>query len=602
MRMRIKATLRLFGAALLGGLLLLTAASLYSLEKVRIGGAEFEKIDANNDLIADVLPPPLYLVESHLWVMEIEANPAASAEPISKLGQLRKDFDDRLNYWKNQKISPEITARVRDQLAPSGQAFWQLVEGELLPAVRAGDAAAIAKAGDDIDRAYAEERKIVDGLVPLLKASDQRLQTEANGIVRLARTIIFATLAFTVLGAFFGLWALGRRVTNPMQAISAYMRRLADGDYEKDVPFARRSDEIGDMAKSVAVFREAALERKAARREQEAAREAADAERVARGAERRAADEARAQVVASLAEGLSRIARGDLSVRIDQPFGGAYEKLRQDFNQAAEALDGLIRNMGAAITSVDAGSTEIAHAADDLSRRTEQQAASLEETAAALDQLTATVRQSAASAQEARQFVSGARETADHSGEVMRRAVSAMAQIEASSAEIGQIIGVIDEIAFQTNLLALNAGVEAARAGEAGRGFAVVAAEVRSLAQRSADAAKEIKALISASSDQVQSGVALVGETGRALVGIADQVSRIDTLVNSIAASAQEQATGLGQMNVAVNQMDQMTQQNAAMVEETTAAAHAMRANVGDLTGRIGAFQTSLEPGGRIAA
>jgi methyl-accepting chemotaxis protein len=177
-----------------------------------------------------------------------------------------------------------------------------------------------------------------------------------------------------------------------------------------------------------------------------------------------------------------------------------------------------------------------------------------------------------------------------------------MAEIENSSSQISQIIGVIDEIAFQTNLLALNAGVEAARAGEAGRGFAVVAAEVRSLAQRSAEAAKEIKTLITASNTQVQSGVALVGETGNALVGIADQVSRIDTLVNSIAGSAQEQATGLGQLNVAVNQMDQMTQQNAAMVEETTAAAHAMRSSVSDLTGRIGAFQTSTAAGARRAA
>jgi methyl-accepting chemotaxis protein len=534
--------------------------------------------------------------------MEIEANPAGSAAPAAKLAQLHKDFDSRLAFWKDKDLSPEIATQIRDQLAPSGQSFWRLVDQDLMPAVQAGDTAAISRAGEALDGAYAKQRAAVDALIPLLDASDKRLRTEAEQTVTMGRAILAGALAVIGAGAILALWILGRRVTAPVEAISLYMGRLAEGDYERDVPFTGRSDEIGDMARSVGVFREAALDRRTARQEQEAAREASEAERDARDAERRKVEAERARVVSGLADGLSRIARGDLSVRIEQPFTAEYEKLRQDFNAAADALDGLIRNIGAAISSVDTGSTEIAHAADDLSRRTEQQAASLEETAAALDELTATVRQSAASASEARQFVSGARQSADHSGDVVRKAVSAMAEIENSSSQISQIIGVIDEIAFQTNLLALNAGVEAARAGEAGRGFAVVAAEVRSLAQRSAEAAKEIKTLITASNTQVQSGVALVGETGNALVGIADQVSRIDTLVNSIAGSAQEQATGLGQLNVAVNQMDQMTQQNAAMVEETTAAAHAMRSSVSDLTGRIGAFQTSTAAGARRAA
>jgi len=238
-----------------------------------------------------------------------------------------------------------------------------------------------------------------------------------------------------------------------------------------------------------------------------------------------------------------------------------------------------------------AGAQEITQASDDLSKRTEQQAASLEETAAALDQITATVKKTADGAVEARKVVAIAKDDAEKSGTVVREAVSAMTRIEDSSRQIGQIIGVIDEIAFQTNLLALNAGVEAARAGDAGKGFAVVASEVRALAQRSAEAAKEIKSLISASNEQVSQGVELVGQTGRALSRIAEQVAQINGVVSEIAASAQEQATGLHQVNSAVNQMDQVTQQNAAMVEEAAAAAHSLREETDALSELIAQFR-----------
>jgi methyl-accepting chemotaxis protein len=246
------------------------------------------------------------------------------------------------------------------------------------------------------------------------------------------------------------------------------------------------------------------------------------------------------------------------------------------------------------VTSGQIGSSadEIASASDDLSRRTEQQAASLEQTAAALDEITATVKKSAVGAGHAREVVQTARQGAAGGGDVVRQAVSAMSQIEASSRQITQIIGVIDEIAFQTNLLALNAGVEAARAGDAGRGFAVVASEVRALAQRSADAAKEIKTLISASSAQVTAGVQLVGKTGQALELLVAQVEEVDGLVGEIAASSQEQATGLNEINAAVNKMDQVTQQNAAMVEQATASAHSLKGEAGELRRLMGDFRT----------
>ncbi len=334
----------------------------------------------------------------------------------------------------------------------------------------------------------------------------------------------------------------------------------------------------------------------------------ADAQRASSETLKAQAEEVRRQVVETIACGLSSLSRGDLTVRLEKPFEAEYETLRADFNAATAGLEETMKVVSTTSQAIRSGSDEITHAADDLSRRTEQQAASLEETAAALDEITVTVRKTAEGAIHARNVVGKAKSDAEKSGVVVRDAVSAMSGIEKSSKQIGQIIGVIDEIAFQTNLLALNAGVEAARAGDAGRGFAVVASEVRALAQRSAEAAKEIKALISASGQQVASGVDLVGEAGRTLERIAGQVADITTVVHEIAASAQEQATALNQVNTAINQMDQVTQQNAAMVEQTTAASHALAAETEELSRLMGRFKVggdlhaTYAPAARYAA
>lgn len=307
--------------------------------------------------------------------------------------------------------------------------------------------------------------------------------------------------------------------------------------------------------------------------------------------ERRIAEEQQNVVVSNIAAGLSKLSSGDMTFRIDVPFAGDYEKLRTDFNDAMSTLQEAMKVIAANASGIRSGANEITSASDDLSRRTEQQAATLEETAAALDQITATVKKTASGATQANNVVSAARGDAQTSGEVVSQAVAAMGEIERSAKQISQIIGVIDEISFQTNLLALNAGVEAARAGEAGRGFAVVASEVRALAQRSSDAAKEIKTLILESSRHVETGVDLVGRTGEALGQIVGKVNEISGLVAEISASAQEQSTALTEVNSAINQMDQTTQQNAAMVEESTAASHALTHEAEILTQLVAKFE-----------
>ena len=299
----------------------------------------------------------------------------------------------------------------------------------------------------------------------------------------------------------------------------------------------------------------------------------------------------RVRAVSELGAGLARLAENDLEHRIDEAFGPAFEVLRVDFNRSLEKMQNTILKIAGNTAAIQSGTQEIFAASDDLSRRTEQQAASLEETAAALNEITETVKKSAEGASHARSVVAAADSDAKKSAVVVRQAVEAMEAISRSAHQISQIIGVIDEIAFQTNLLALNAGVEAARAGDAGRGFAVVASEVRALAQRSAEAAKEIKGLISASSSQVGQGVELVTETGRSLERILTQVTDINEVVTEIAAGAREQATGLEEVNTAINQMDQVTQQNAAMVEETTAASHALSQETAQLADLVSQFR-----------
>ena len=393
-------------------------------------------------------------------------------------------------------------------------------------------------------------------------------------LITVAAVVIMSLLA----------WLYIRTITRALDRIGKQMTRISDGDFAVDVTDSRRRDELGDIGRRLVDFR-GRLELAA---EQEAARKAAQVEQQL--------------VIEELGAGLVRLAEGDLSQPILREFDPQYDSLRTHYNETLRTLSGVINDVKEAAGSITHGAAEISQASDDLSNRTENQAATLEETAAALDELTASVKSAADGAKSVETIVIEAQSEAEQSGKIVGNAIAAMTEIEKSSEHISQIIGVIDDIAFQTNLLALNAGVEAARAGEAGKGFAVVASEVRALAQRSSEAAKEIKTLISGSARQVEHGVDLVGGAGKALGTIVQRVTHISELIRAMAKGTSEQAIGLGEINIGVNQLDQVTQQNAAMVEQATAASHVLRRDAERLRDLVSRFETGLAAASDVGA
>ena len=469
----------------------------------------------------------------------------------------------------------------------------------------------------EIDEVVSQDRNNLE----TIKANVAQLKTTMLIVVGLTGLIGLA------VGVAVASFIARRHLSQPIQNITNTMTRLVKGDLDTEVPYAGRPDEIGEMAAAVEVFRENAIDNRRVHAQEEALRaKSADLQSSIAGVVKAAAagdfssritkdyenedlnrfagsiNELLAGVSDAVTETqrvIGELANGNLTESMNGAFLGVLGDLQRDVNMALSTLKSTMLDVRASSDSVNSSASELKVASDDLAKRSEQQAASLEETSAALDEITAAVKNSTERAQSATVMVGDATRSAKQSGEVVRNAINSMERIEQASHEITQIINVIDEIAFQTNLLALNAGVEAARAGEAGRGFAVVAQEVRELAQRSANAAKDIKTLILKSGEEVQVGVRHVQETGTSLSEIEGHVLKINDHINEIATAARQQSVGLQEVSTAINEMDQVTQRNAAMVEEMSAATHKLGSDADSLDSMVSRFRVE---GGKPAS
>ena len=540
------------------------------------------------------------------------------------------DMDKLLAIW--QPLVPQERRATFDSMVARAKEFRTFRSETVRLGREEGPAAANAQGNNEANR---NNRKAFQAEIDAIVAADlAELAAVKSGIETLGNTLFLIIAGITgvgvVGGTFFGLTVGRRSLSGPIIALTGSMKQLAAGDYSTEIAARGRPDEIGDMAAAVEVFKkngedvnrmnaqESILRAKNHDLQQRmsvvmAAAAGGDfTPRINHSFDDPVLDRFAGnvdQLLEAVDGGLTktgavlqRLAVGDLTETMSGDFRGAFAQLQQNVNEAINGLRQTMQEVRGATGSISDNSNELRAAADDLSRRTEQQAAALEETSAALDQITAVVKTSTARAQEASAMVGEAKDSAALSAVVVRDAISAMGRIEQASHEISQIINVIDEIAFQTNLLALNAGVEAARAGEAGKGFAVVAQEVRELAQRSANAAKDIKTLITKSGEEVAGGVKLVQKTGETLNEIEKRVLNINDHIQSIATAAQEQATGLQEVNTAINQMDQVTQKNAAMVEETTAASQTLADESRQLHQLLSRFRLEAAGESRAAA
>jgi methyl-accepting chemotaxis protein len=509
---------------------------------------------------------------------------AASWKELGELSAARSEVDRQLN---SMAVPPVQKKKLFEQLNEFTKTFGEL--GEASQAVIESSKhfdAQIASAVGSANALAADAKSHLHEARSAMSAA----QAWSQGVESVA--IVMALIMCGILAVI-----IGRSIERPLASLRIAMSNLAAGKLETQVEGGQWSHELGEMARAVLTFQEASQAKELIEAQAASQRQAADEERRRHEADRAQSGEEQARVVRALAAGLERLSEGDLSHRVESDFCPEYRKLRDDFNEAVNSLADTMTVISQNVRAIHTDTGEVSRASGDLSRRTELQAASLEKAALSLSEITRTVQQTAEGAVSTQEGVAAAKAAAERSVAVVRETVSAMGGIENSSRQIGQIIGVINEIAYQTNLLALNAGVEAARAGESGRGFAVVASEVRALAQRFADAAKEIKDLISTSSAQVERGVDLVNQAGKALEAILAQVLEISTLVGNIAASAREQAAGVAEVNAMVADMDKTMQQNAAMSEEMTNASHALAQEAEALAGLVGKFKTRRPPG-----
>jgi methyl-accepting chemotaxis protein len=552
-----------------------------------------------------------------------------AAEPFAKklLVDLA-EIETTANLWQGRVIESE---RSRIERLARDIAQFVAFRKELVRRAQFEGAEA-ARAFGDNDANRKVRSALNDELVDLDKAYAEHTATterEVKRIEGLNQLILIGLASLAAVALVAGFFYVIASLIRPLYALRKCMLQIAGGELDLGVPGAERPDEIGEIGRAVMAMRDAALEkgrieqrqlaelqrqqaeeqrrteaelqaRAADERERTeaeaqrkvAAEQAKAAEEQARAAEERARiDREQTHVVASLAKGLESFAEGNLTFRMNETFADAYEQIRRDFNIAAERLEDAIHAIAGAAREVAGASSEISAGTMDLSQRTEAQSAALGRTSASMDEISSTVKQNAEHASRANEITGQTRELANRGSAVVSKTIDSMSRIESSSRNIADILGVIDEIARQTNLLALNAAVEAARAGEAGRGFAVVASEVRNLAQRSSQAAKDIKKLITNSSGQVQEGVDLVNQAGAALAEVVASIEQAADIVGDIARASAAQASGLAEINTALGRMDEMNQQNSALVEESAAAAKTLETQAATMAEQVGFFR-----------
>ncbi|MCM2473023.1 methyl-accepting chemotaxis protein [Rhizobium sp. CG5] len=590
MKMTISRSLFGFGLLLLLGFGAAIGILVYSLETLKIQSPDYIRIVNSKDLVADILPPPLSTMEAFLLATELMANPTKVDEIGARILKLKKDCQDRKLYWVTTELSPEISQFMHVTLEPVTDQFFVEIETVFLPAAAAGNTVTMGDSLKRLSSVYHDQQAKIGILVKMSVEFLQKAESSAAERAQFLRNSAFSVSATAFAILFAGLYGLRRRALSPLVGIGNYMTCLAGGDLETPVPYTGRGDEIGTMAASVAVFRQAGIDKRALEQDARQRDQRLQAEQAARLEEQETQARNLQTVIDQLGGGLDRLSKFNIHITLDDPFLPEFERLRGDFNRSLAVFQETMSKVLDKARGIESNAGALQASSDQLSKRTEQQAAALEQTAAALQDVTTNINASTSRTANTREKTRLVRSNVAKSTKVVQDAVNAMHRIEAASASIANITGVIDQIAFQTNLLALNAGVEAARAGDAGKGFAVVAQEVRELAQRSASAAKEINALIERSDQEVNAGVGLVNDTGLALQHIEEGMNRIAEDIEAITQAAQDQSSGLSEITRAINQMDQLTQQNAGMVQETAAATHSLTDEVAEMVALVGQF------------
>ncbi len=580
-----------FSAIVLVLFLSTIAMGRFVVDELRIGSTAYRQLAAGKDLVSDLLPPPLFMVEAYLEIQTSALAPEKVAPARKRLEELHGDFEERRQIWAKSADLPEQLKIQTEAAATEAEAFWREAFDIYLPAAESGNTAAAAAARERIGKLFAKHHGMVNDQVKTANAFARSAESAAED---LGARLDSAYLAVTILvgailcGILFVVWS---KLTTPITNLAAYMTRLANGATSDAPPCPGRQDEIGEMNAALDFFR-AAIEKMRAAEADAAAQRGKVAEQLKdREAGYKWYVENRDFFFREYTSAMTRLSAGDLEFRLDKPFIKDYENLRETFNTATDRLQSALKSIAVTCGTIHSSTQEISQASDELSQRNEAQAAMLSQTAAAIHAIAEAVKQTAESANVAREVAGLANSDAVKGEKIVGDVTRAMSGIEQSFEQIGQIIGLIDEIAFQTNLLALNAGVEAARAGAAGKGFAVVATEVRNLAQRSAEAAKDIKLLISTSDQKVRDGVTLAADSGASLRNIVERVTQIDAVVNKIAASAGVQSKGLIEINATVHEIDRVTQRNAAMSEETNAASRSLANDSNSLNSLIADFK-----------